>query len=85
MAEAAEESSKENFLSGGPDGKKFVEKNRGSSRDIRDIGLSCLERCLLPLAPCSAWPGLYFFQAEEPSKEKHRSGGVGRTKISEFG
>ena len=64
-------------------GKKFVEKNRGYSRNIRNIGLSCLERCLLPLAPCSAWQGLYFFQAEEPSKEKHRSGGVGRTKFSE--
>ena len=35
-------------------GKKFVEKNRGYSRNIRNIGLSCLERCLLPLAPCSA-------------------------------
>ena len=29
--------------------------------------------------------GLHFFQAEAPSKEKHRSGGVGRTKFSEEG
>ena len=34
-------------------------------------------RTLLGLA------GLHFFQAEDPLKEKHRSGGVGRTKFSE--
>ena len=118
MAEAAEESGKENYRNGWPpDGRKFSEaerefpaareatekenyrggrqrqagwreiseKYREPPRDIRNIGLSCLERCLLPLAPCSAWPGLYFFQAEEPSKEKHRSCGVGWRKGSEAG
>ena len=92
MAEAAEESSKENYCNGWPPGgRKFSEADRefpaareatekentaaaGSGRagwreisekyresplNIRNIGLFCLERCLLLLASCSAWPGVF--------------------------
>ena len=101
MAEAAEESGKENFLSGWSDGRNFSEADRespatweatekentaaaGSGRpvgerfqrntesplNICNIGLSCLERCLLLLASCSAWPGC-IFQAEVLAQGKH--------------
>ena len=116
MAETAEESSKENFLSGRSDGGMFQrqieeppqhgkrlkrkiiaaagsgragcreisEKYREPPLNIRNIGLSCLERCLLLLASCSAWPG-GIFEGKCSHKENTRSGGVGWRKSSEAG
>ena len=104
MAEAAEESGKENYRNGWPPGgRKFSEIDRespaareatekentaaaGSGRpvggrfqrntesplNIRNIGLSCLERCLLPLAPCSAWPGVFSDRSARTRKTPQR-------------
>ena len=40
--------------------------------NIRNIGLSCLERCLLPLAPCSAWPGVFSDRSARTRKTPQR-------------